>query len=261
MRRSLFQLLQNIGPDASNFVSCSECRTKNLCFSEWILESIWSILLYEINYAYECLNTHLQHHKLHFCHGKYISSNVGSRISQTVVGVGGSQPQGWGKTYYLARVLPKTAWKWKNLDRAGICSIPLKWAMRIFFCILWTFQQQLLSSGGSRISKRWEPIPKGRRQPIILAISSRKLHEIKKNGLGTSLAPHLHPPLIRLKMQACCRISVMFLHVSVIHPRGGGGVLHQGGSASGPLATTGYGQWVGGTHPVEMHSCYFVYGR
>ena len=112
VRRSLLQFLQNIGPDASNFVSCSECRTKNLCFSKWILESIWSILLYEINYEDECLNNHLQHHKLNFCHAKYISSNVGSRISQTVGGggwVGWRQPQGWGKTYYLARFLPKTA--------------------------------------------------------------------------------------------------------------------------------------------------------
>ena len=40
---------------------------------------------------------------------------------------GGTNSCAWGKTYYLARFLPKTAWKWKKLDWQGmhIPSTPL----------------------------------------------------------------------------------------------------------------------------------------
>ena len=45
----------------------------------------------------------------------------GSRISQT-----GKWAPTWAKTYYLTRILPKTAWKWKKLDRYGapVPSVP-----------------------------------------------------------------------------------------------------------------------------------------
>ena len=32
---------------------------------------------------------------------------------------GGANPPGGGATYYFAQFLPKTAWKWKNLDPEG----------------------------------------------------------------------------------------------------------------------------------------------
>ena len=42
-------------------------------------------------------------------------TSSGSRISQ----VGAPPPEFGVKTYYLASFLPKTAWKWKQLDREG----------------------------------------------------------------------------------------------------------------------------------------------
>ena len=58
----------------------------------------------------------------------------GFRISQTV-----SIPRLWAKTYYLA-FLPKTAWKWKKLDREGEGThpwCPLGSANGMHQCLRW----------------------------------------------------------------------------------------------------------------------------
>ena len=40
---------------------------------------------------------------------------------------GGANPEFWAKTYHLARFLPKTALKWKQLDRQGACVPSAPW--------------------------------------------------------------------------------------------------------------------------------------